>query len=284
LLFRLSVYCLPSIIGWGDCVFQASYSVLEDNTLLVEHESIIHPNDRHILLPLSPGRNISPEELQHIASEAGFENIWFVPQDYLDMHNAGEINGFFEVTEQRDYEDYVYLTEDLASLKGNRYAGKRNLVKQFNRDYVGTGAGAVGEIRSEDVPECLDFLERWCEQRDCNIDRDENLACERKAVIHSLINLEWLEMMSLLIRIDGKVCAFAIGSRLTEDIAVLNFEKADSNIRGLYQYLDMECARRLFPSYRYINKESDMNMENLAKSKHSYHPVLRVKSYRFRLR
>jgi hypothetical protein len=257
---------------------------LEDNTLLVVHESNIHPTDRHVLFPLSPGRDITPEDLHRIVSSAGFENIWFVPQDYLDIHDADEINGLFEVTEQHEFEDYVYLTEDLAALKGNRYAGKRNLVKQFNRDYVGTGVGAVGEIRSEDVPDCLSFLERWCEQRECNIDRDENLACERKAVIHSLENLERLEMMGLLIRIDGKVCAFAIGSRLTEDMAVLNFEKADSNIRGLYQYLDMECARRLFDGYRYINKESDMNMENLAKSKHSYHPVLRVKSYRFRLR
>jgi len=64
----------------------------------------------------------------------------------------------------------------------------------------------------------------------------------------------------------------------------MNFEKALPHIRGLYQYLDNECAKTLFPGYRYINKESDMSLPNLARMKRSYHPVLRVKSYKLTLR
>jgi uncharacterized protein len=91
-------------------------------------------------------------------------------------------------------------------------------------------------------------------------------------------------MKGILVRIDRRVSAFAISSHLTREMAVLNFEKAYSDIRGLYQYLDHACTRQLFSSYKYINKESDMSIPNLAKSKKSYHPVMRVKSYRFKLR
>jgi uncharacterized protein len=88
-----------------------------------------------------------------------------------------------------------------------------------------------------------------------------------------------LESKGILVRVDGKVSAFGIGSLLNGTTAVLNFEKADSGIKGLYQFLDNECARRLFSGFLYINKESDMNIPNLAESKQSYNPMLRIKSY-----
>jgi hypothetical protein len=123
------------------------------------------------------------------------------------------------------------------------------------------------------------FLEKWCEQRGCDVDRNESLACEKLAAINALTYLDRLESSGILIRINGDVSAFGICSYLTDDMGVLNFEKAFSDIKGLYQFLDNECAGRLFSRYKYINKESDMNMPNLAQSKNSYNPVMKLKSY-----
>jgi hypothetical protein len=67
-------------------------------------------------------------------------------------------------------------------------------------------------------------------------------------------------------------------------MGILNYEKAFSNVKGLYQFLDNQCAKQLFAGYRYINKESDMSLPNLARMKRSYHPVLRVKSYQLTLK
>jgi hypothetical protein len=67
-------------------------------------------------------------------------------------------------------------------------------------------------------------------------------------------------------------------------MGILNFEKAFPDVKGLYQFLDHECAKQLFAGYRYINKESDMSLPNLAAMKKSYHPVMRVKSYRLTLK
>jgi hypothetical protein len=142
----------------------------------------------------------------------------------------------------------------------------------------------VEEILPQDVDECLQFLEIWCEQHDCDTDQESNLACEKNAVITTLKNMTVFESMGIQVRVDGKVSAFGVGSRLNETTAVLNFEKADSAIKGLYQFLDNECAKRLFRGYFYVNKESDMNLPKLADSKQSYNPVLRIQSYTLKLR
>jgi hypothetical protein len=97
-------------------------------------------------------------------------------------------------------------------------------------------------------------------------------------------NIGQLDVVGVVDPHRGAVSAFGIGSRLNGTTAVLNFEKADADIKGLYQYLDNQCAKNLFDGFRYINKESDMNLPNLAESKQSYHPVLRVKSYALTLR
>jgi hypothetical protein len=63
-------------------------------------------------------------------------------------------------------------------------------------------------------------------------------------------------------------------------MATLQYEKAYDKIKGLYQYFDNQCAKRLFNGYTYINKESDMGVEGLAKAKKSYHPIHIIESFR----
>ncbi len=281
--YRLSVYSLPSLIAWSNCVFDARYAV-DDDLLVIANESDLRPEDRHLILPLSPAGDIPPGTLRDIAVKCGHRCYWYTSGDYVDRHREG-LESLFLLEEQEEFEDYVYLAEDLASLKGNRYVRKRNLIHQFEREFMGNGARArVEPIRAESAEECLVFLEAWCEQRDCDVDGDINLACERRAVITALENLDALELRGILVRLDGAVSAFGIVSHLNEEMAILNFEKAFSDVKGLYQFLDHECARQLFAGYRYINKESDMSLPNLAAMKKSYHPVMRVKSYRLTLK
>ena len=281
--YRLSVYSLLSLIAWSDCLHQTHYA-LDGNTLIIGNESSANPDDRHLILPLSNSETFTPERLYDLAIDLGYRSYRFVSEDYLEAATPRKTGHWFEITEEPEYEDYVYSTDDLARLRGNRYAKKRNLIHQFSRDFLFPGRVEVTALSADLAGECLAFLEKWCEQRNCDIESDNNLACERQAVIRTLHHLDLLEGHGIVVRIDGAVSAFAIASRLNEDTGVLNFEKAFSDIRGLYQFLDNECAKRLFAGCRWINKESDMNIFELAQSKKSYHPVLRVKSYRLDLR
>ena len=297
--YSLCVYSPASLIAWSFRSFKAYYAIEEGKLFIageMEEGDIllqgVPPNstmphrvtNRHLILPLAQGRLFSPAELHRHAERFGFERYWRVPADYIERLDHSELEALFDLEEQMGYEDYIYLTEDLIHLKGNKYSKKRNLINQFTREYLRKGRVEVEEILAKDVTECLQFLEIWCDQHDCEADPESDLACEKNAVITALENMERLEWKGLLIRVDGRVSAFGIGARLNETTATLNFEKADSEIKGLYQFLDNECAKRLFRRFRYLNKESDMNLPNLAESKQSYNPVLRIKSYALTLR
>ena len=281
--YGLCTYSLPSLIVWSSHVFQTFYAI-ENDSVIIASESVCRPEENHLLLPVGSNGLPSPEKLAALALQTGYCQYASVPENYLEQMGREKIGKYFIVSEQPEYDDYVYLTADLSQLKGNRYAKKRNLLHQFSRDYLQRNRVVTGPITIDVVAECLDCLEKWCEIRNCDIDPDSNLACEKEAVIKALHHYEQLDMKGLYVRIDGEICAFCISSHLRPDMGVMNFEKALPHIRGLYQYLDNECAKHLFSDYMYINKESDMGLPALAESKHSYHPVLKIKSYRLALK
>ncbi|MFZ5571720.1 MAG: DUF2156 domain-containing protein [Thermodesulfobacteriota bacterium] len=281
--YRLSIYSLSSLLVWRNEKFQPYAEVL-DGALFIGFEFSDIRENRHLILPIAPDRDFPPAWLAAKARELGFHSYRFVPEDYLARYSTADIQAHFRIQEEPDFEDYIYFTADLAALAGNRYAKKRNLIKQFERTYLNADRVAVTAITPEAETECADFIEAWCLERDCGHDPGSELACEKIAAINALENLELVKMDGILIRVDGVVSALGIASRLTDDIGVLHFEKAFAAIKGLYQYLDRECARRLFSGYTYINKESDMGLPGLAKAKQSYFPALRVKSYDLKLK
>ena len=281
---RLCAYSLPSIIAWQTCFFQPQFAV-EAGWLVVAAEFFKHRERRHLLLPLCPGKVPDPAALHRLAGRVGFDAFWFVPQDYVALQGLSLLERYFTVSEQDGLHDYIYRRGDLAELPGRRFHKKRNLIHQFEEVYVQTGRSRLEPIRPEDVPECIAFLDRWCEMRDCGVeDQQDDLTCEKLAAVNGLENLSKVEGRGLLVRVDGKVSAMAVSGPLTAQMGVLMFEKAFSDIKGLYQYLDRACARELFDGKPLINKESDMSLPGLAQAKRSYHPVEMVKSYSLTLK
>ncbi len=283
--FPLCAYSLSSLIVWSTKLFQPYSAVIDGDALAIALEyNAIYEQNRHLILPVSPeGRTFPPEELKSLAQKLGFTSFWFVTKEYIEDFKEERIGKIFAIESQSQLEDYVYLREDLAQLKGNRYAKKRNLIRQFEREYTLRNRAAVEPITADSAQACIDFVEEWCRQRNCDVDPDEDLACEKIAAINSIRWIEEMEMRGILIRIDGKVCAIGISSQLKADTGVFHFEKAFTQYKGLYQYLDRECARRLFDGCIYINKESDMDIPELEKAKRSYHPVEIVPCFKLTL-
>ncbi|MDR2861294.1 MAG: phosphatidylglycerol lysyltransferase domain-containing protein [Syntrophobacterales bacterium] len=272
----LSIYSLPSLICWDTPVYRAVYEILDD-VLIVGYYCTLRPWENHLILPIAPQWDEPPEKIWHIARKLGFPQYYYVPREYVIRHGLEGENPYFICTEQREYEDYIYKTNDLVQLRGNRYANKRNWITRFLKD--NEGQYFLERITESNAEECLAFLEDWCEYYDCSPQANESLACEKHATMTMLRHIKGLDSEGLLVRIKGKVSAFAIRTPLAEDMANLTFEKAFPHIIGLYPFLDRECARNLFSGYEYINKESDMGLHGLAQSKESYHPVQRRKSY-----
>lgn len=281
--YNLCVYTLPSILAWrNEDYFPCA--AIENDALIIGAEFKKQKEKRHLILPVSPSREYTPSELHRLAGNLGFTSYWFVPEEYIERFGEKEIGSFFRITAQKEYADYVYLKKDLAELKGNKYSQKRNLIHQFERDYTARDRVKTGNIKSDVYSECVDFLEKWCLERNCDSADNDALACEKEAVINTLRNIDLFDVKGLYLRVDGVISAFGIASYLTDDMGVLHFEKAFAGIKGLYQYFDNLCAKSLFDGFAHINKESDMSMPGLAKVKNSYHPVKMVSSYRLDLK
>ena len=282
--YPLCVYSLSSIICWRTEAYQP-YGTIHNDSLIVYANFKSDPDKRYLLLPISATREYDPEQLAELARKTGIFTFNFVPENYLQTNGESRIQALFEIEAQEKFHDYVFRTEDLAKLKGNRYAKKRNLIRQFERNYPeDRNQVRIDPITAHTKQDCIDFLEEWCRERNCDKDPNDDLACEKQALTNALNDMDRLEMLGILLQIDGKICAMAIASGLTDTMGLLQFEKAFAGIKGLYQYFDNQCARRLFPEYTYINKESDMGIPGLAKAKKSYHPAMMIKSYRLTLR
>ena len=280
--YPLCGYALSSIIAWSSEAYQP-YGAVHGDALIVKAEFTTETHNRHMILPISPERAFSPEELRDLAKQNGIERYWFVPESYIKEFGKERVEKYFEVTDHDEYSDYVYRTEDLAGLKGNRYSKKRNLIHQFEQQVVEKRRLEVAPITPSSVAECLGFLEKWCAERGCGSSDEDGLACEKQALINTIENMAVMEVTGILLRIDNEVCAMAMAAHLVEEMGVLQYQKAYAGIKGLYQYFDRECARRLFDGYRYINKESDMGIPGIAKVKKSYHPIMRITAYKLEL-
>jgi len=261
---RLCAYSLASVLAWSNEEYRP-YGAITDDMLIIGAEFNTKKENRHLLLPVSPSTDYSPEKLHGLATKLGFESYWFVPEDYIKKHGKDRTESFFEVTEHKECHDYIYLTENLASLKGNKYSKKRNLIHQFHKKYLNNGNISVEQLTASSKSECIDFMQKWCDERGCSMDEDEDLACEKQAVINTIENIEIMEVKGLVLRINGEVNAFGIASYLTDEMGVLHFEKASVRIKGLYQYFDNLCVKNMLNGYKYINKESDMNLPGLAR-------------------
>ncbi|MEJ2641215.1 MAG: phosphatidylglycerol lysyltransferase domain-containing protein, partial [Desulfosarcinaceae bacterium] len=241
--YRLCDYSLASIIAWQNQYYHPRVSTW-DGFLVVGAEFSQESHKRHLMMPIGPQAELPPEALVALAREAGYDRIWFVPRCYLDTYGEDAVALHFKIQRDPELDDYIYRREDLAELAGGKYAKKRNLVRQFTRSHVEPGRVFVGPISKDDVADCIDYLDIWCQARACDAEMEADLACERDAAVNTLENLDLLEVKGLHLRIDGEVKAFGVSARLTDDMATLQYEKADAEIKGLYQYFDQQCARR----------------------------------------
>ncbi|MCX8022490.1 MAG: phosphatidylglycerol lysyltransferase domain-containing protein [Syntrophorhabdaceae bacterium] len=192
---------------------------------------------------------------------------------------AAEFSGEkgIEVTPMREHFDYIYLREDLVNLAGNRYRSKRNHINQLIRSY----RLEYSELKREHLNDCIQLQERWCFLKRC--EDDLNLLSEWGAVSEILEHYEELEVKGGVIEIENKVMAFTIGEMLNEDTAVVHIEKADPQIPGLYQAINLMFCEKAWEGVRFINREQDLGLPGLREAKLSYHPHHFVEKYKISL-
>jgi hypothetical protein len=124
------------------------------------------------------------------------------------------------------------------------------------------------------------LLNEWRRVRDAA--GSTSLDPETAAAAEALELAGVLGLEGLVITVEGRVGAFALGERLNLETAVCHFEKADPFMEGISQLVDREFCRRLFTDCTYVNREQDLGEPGLRSAKLSYHPVELVRKFRLR--
>lgn len=197
----------------------------------------------------------------------------------------------YEVNEVEDTRDYLYDAEALRTLAGRKYTKKRNHINKFLKAYE--GRWEYRTLTYADHEEVLAFLKKWMEAKlavgeeggiDENgeaFDPEEELRGEFLG-IQDILNHENLfnHIRAGAIYLDGELKAFSMGDyNEKEKVAIISIEKADPEIPGLYQMINQQFARHAYPDALLINREDDVGIEGLRKSKMSYYPVDFEKKY-----
>ena len=196
----------------------------------------------------------------------------------------------FEIIEDRDNADYIYMSSKLCDLPGRHLSSKRNHIKHFERNgawefhKIAAGSCEVftsceGSVcgRLSSISEAKAFVDEFYKEKN-----DPDLADEAGAIEEMFEHYEALGFLGGMLYQNGEPVAFTAGTRLDNEVFDTHFEKALPGVEGAYTMVNREFARLVkaeYPEIAAFNREEDMGIEGLRKAKLSYHPDILLMKY-----
>ena len=182
----------------------------------------------------------------------------------------------FAVCDNPDYRDYIYSVEDLSTLAGRKYQPKRNHINKFESKYE----YEFRELTPQYFQECLCLECRWqlrkavMDNPDIAREHECKDTAEKTAIRRAFDAYEELGLYGGVLIVDGHVAAFTYGSAMSEETFCTHIEKADATLDGIFPMINRSFARALAErGFCYVNREEDMGLAGLRRSKQSFYPV-----------
>ncbi len=178
-------------------------------------------------------------------------------------------DGEFEIFPDRAFSDYIYDIDKLSSFSGKQLHGKKNFCNRFEKEHD----WRFEPINAGNISCCEDMLSLWHSAEDKRL--DTNIVYENDALRRAFESFEVLGLEGGILFADGKAVGFSIGELIGGDTFCVHFEKAFTDIPGAYPMVCREMSKMIKAKHhniRYVNREDDMGLESLRKSKLSYKP------------
>lgn len=267
--FKGSEYCFSNNFNWKD-IYKIEIAKYKDYGILRNGG-----RSKNFLYPF--GKGDIKEVINELFKVCDEENIpfgMFGINEQARLLLEENFPDVFEFHEQRDYEDYIYLSEKLISLSGKKLHSKRNHINFFLNEYEDW---QYEPLTKENMQDAIDMSKKWCIENEVN--ENEDKMQEMKSVKSAFENFEELSLIGGLIRLNGEVIAFSIGEPLSSDTFIVHIEKAFSHIRGAYPMINQQFAIHNCKDFLYVNREEDTGDLGLRKAKLSYRPEIILKKY-----
>lgn len=196
--------------------------------------------------------------------------IYLADEDSLEFLKLDPAE--FSIEEAVDLKDYLYDGEAMRTLSGRKLHKKKNHVNSFVKAYE--GRYEFRRLCCSDRQDVWEFLDKWRAGKNEPEEAMEGLDEEIVGIHEILKNCSYIPAKMAGVYIDGALQAFSVGSyNSREKMAVIHIEKANPEINGLYQFINQQFLIHEFPEAVLVNREDDVGIPGLRKSKMSYNPV-----------
>ncbi|MDR1524627.1 MAG: phosphatidylglycerol lysyltransferase domain-containing protein [Tannerella sp.] len=262
-------YAFANMCSWN-FLYESEYAIM--NGFLFLRFYVEEKGRRRLayMFPVGGGDlKTAIEIMENDAERMGYSLLMLgVTPDSKNKINALFPDRFTYIVE-RDYFDYIYLREELATLKGKRFQAKRNHINKFSKQYEYAYLPVTPDI----ICRCMEVEQIWCKANVSERDR-EDLAHERRSMTFAMNHFDELGLQGGAIVVDGRIIAFTYGSPINRYTFGIHVEKANVNYEGVFSVINREFASRIPEQYTYINREEDLGIPGLRQSKLSYNPVI----------
>ena len=260
-----------NMMSWS-FLYQVQYAVVENFLLLrvFNHGNVIYS------MPIGEGdlRKV----LQMLIDDARAQKMPFKLRGVcknLCSELEEAMPNKFRYLINRKYSDYIYLRENLITLKGKKLQPKRNFINRFlknNSNYE------YKPLTRDLINECIELEKSWY-NKNITPEEYETISDERTALTYAINNMEALDMLGGVLFVNGKIAAFTYGGAINFETFDVCIEKADVNIEGAYAMINCEFAKHIPDQFKYINREEDLDIPGLRKAKLSYQPEMILEKY-----
>lgn len=192
--------------------------------------------------------------------------------------NANIFDVFADYIFEKKLVDYVYKTDNLIELKGNSYHTKRTEINKFKNTYPNFTVEMLDPLKHKG--DIINLANLWLQERVKYMPKAEadafmeGIYQEKSAIKKLLENYDELELIGIVLCIDGALQGFTVGEKINDNVASVILEKTNFEILGCAQFIFREFSKILKSEYNceFINVGDDMGFENLKKVKMSYRP------------
>ena len=181
------------------------------------------------------------------------------------------------VSDDRNWRDYVYYSQDLQLFAGRRYSGQRNHIKKFRAQWP---EAELRPLTAKDGP----AIEQFWQDYEGEFPKGNSKSARNELKLAK----EMLKLVNKPYFIGGgmfcgeKLIALSLAEQCGETL-IIHIEKALYSYTGVYPTLVQEFASRFGHGDTYINREDDAADRGLRTSKLQYGPAKLASKYQVKV-
>src|SRR3989344_88202 len=268
-----SDFNFTSLWAW-DTSEERKISVLNDN-LVVRFTDYSTHDSFLSFLGTQESKHTAQELIDYASSEGMVAELRLVPEVSIKAIRPSVL----EMQEDRDNFDYVLSLSKLAHMTGSEIQKKRNVIKNFRARYP-QAILETADLQNHTLHDHIrNTIDTW-ETNKIKNNKLYELEHEHLAISRLLSRLDSPDIAVFGVFIESRMVAFSIDELLPDQYAIMHFWKADTEHRGIYEFIQQAKALHLeTQDKQFLNFEQDLCIPSMKTSKMAYRPILFLRKY-----